>query len=257
MRVLCVGDVVSRIGCEHLLRCLPPLKRETQADAVIVNGENSSRRNGISPGSAQRLFDAGADVITTGNHVFRHREIGAYLDEHPAVLRPANYPEGTYGFGMYELDLGRARLTVINLMGVVFMNNLRNPFECMDDLLKRVETPTVLLDFHAEATSEKLALAHYLDGRISAMFGTHTHVQTADACIMPKGMGYITDVGMTGPVCSVLGMKPELAIHRLKNLMPAGFEAADGECMICAVLFDIDQRTGKTVSVTPIRYMRQ
>ncbi len=257
MRVLCVGDVVGRIGCEYLLRHLPALKRTTEADVVIVNGENSSQRNGISPGSAGRLFDAGADVITTGNHTFRHREIGAYLEEHPDVLRPANYPKGTYGSGLYVLDLGRVRITVINLMGVVFMNNLKNPFECMDDLLEQIDTKIVVLDFHAEATSEKLALARYLDGRISAMFGTHTHVQTADACILPQGTGYITDVGMTGPIHSVLGMKPELAIRRLKNLMPAGFEPAGGDCMLGAVVFDIDEHTGKTISVTPIRFTQQ
>jgi metallophosphoesterase (TIGR00282 family) len=257
LRVLCVGDVVGKIGCDYLLAHLPALKRATEADVVIVNGENSSQLNGISPSSAERLFSAGADVITTGNHVFRHRDIGAYLEEHPDVLRPANYPQGTFGSGLFVLDLGRVRITVINLMGVVFMNNLKNPFECMDELLKQVETKIVVLDFHAEATSEKIALAHYLDGRISAMFGTHTHVQTADACIMPQGMGYITDVGMTGPIHSVLGMKPELAIRRLKTLMPAGFEPAVGECIICAVVFDIDERTGKTTSVTPIRFTQQ
>ncbi len=257
MRVLCVGDVVGRTGCDYLLRHLPDLKRKTEADAVIVNGENSSQRNGISPSSAGRLFDAGADVITTGNHIFRHRDIGAYLEEHPDVLRPANYPEGTFGNGLFVLDLGRVRVTVINLLGVVFLNNLNNPFECMDELLKQVQTRIVLVDFHAEATSEKLALAHYLDGRISAMFGTHTHVQTADACILPQGTGYITDVGMTGPIHSVLGMKPELAIRRLKTLMPVGYEPAAGDCMINAVVFDIDERTGKTTSVSPIRYTQQ
>ncbi|MFA9380319.1 MAG: TIGR00282 family metallophosphoesterase [Acetanaerobacterium sp.] len=254
MRLLCVGDVIGRIGCDYLLRHLPTLKRTWKTDAVIVNGENSSQRNGISPRSAQRLFDAGADVITTGNHVFRHRDIGAYLEEHPDVLRPANYPAGTFGSGVFVLDLGKTRITVINLMGVVFMSNLKNPFEYMDELLTQVDTKLVVVDFHAEATSEKLALAHYLDGRISAMFGTHTHVQTADACILPKGTGYITDAGMSGPIHSVLGMKSELAIRRLKTLMPSGFEPATGDCMICAVLFEIDEQTGKTTSVTPIRF---
>ncbi len=254
MKVLCVGDVVGRIGCSFLAKHLLELKSTYGAEVVIVNGENSSQANGISPSSAQRLFDAGADVITTGNHVFRRKEIFEYLEEHSEVLRPANYPSGTFGRGWFTLDMGRTAITVINMLGVVFMENLRNPFECIDEVLKQQLAKVIILDFHGEATSEKLAMANYLDGRISAMFGTHTHVQTADARIFPKGMGYITDVGMTGPIHSVLGVKPELAIYRQKNLLPVRFEIAEGDCMINAVLFDISEQTGVTSSVQSICY---
>ncbi len=256
MKVLCVGDVVGRIGCRYLAEHLPALKASYGAEVVIINGENSSQANGISPGSAQRLFDAGADIITTGNHAFRRKEIFEYFEEHDNLLRPANYPSGTFGRGWFTLDMGRTAITVINLMGVVFMENLKNPFECIDELLKQSMAKVIVLDFHGEATSEKIAMANYLDGRISAMFGTHTHVQTADARIFPKGMGYITDVGMTGPIHSVLGVKPELAVRRLKSMMPVHFEVADGECMINAVLFDINEQTGATTNVQTICFSK-
>ena len=180
MRVFLIGDVISQQGCDFLREKLPAFKRENQIDAVIANGENSAVGNGILPHSANFLFDSGVDVITTGNHVFKRREIQEYLDEHPNLIRPANYPEGCYGNGYYLLDGGNWRLCVINVQGQVFMDALDCPFRTCDRILSEVEADFYIIDFHAEATGEKLALGYYLDGRVSAVVGTHTHVQTAD-----------------------------------------------------------------------------
>ena len=250
MKILCVGDVVGSIGCRFLRSRLPRLKREKAIDAVVVNGENSADGNGITPDSAEDLFASGADVITTGNHVFRRKEIYSMLEEHAFLLRPANFPASAPGRGVCILDRGKYQIGVINLMGTAFMENLRSPFETMDQLLRETELPkTVILDFHAEATGEKRALAFYLDGKLSAVFGTHTHVPTADETILPNGTGYLTDVGMTGPIFSVLGVKPEQVIEKYRSHMPVRFSVPEGDCRMDAVLFEIDEKTGKTRSV--------
>ncbi len=250
MNILAIGDVVGGIGCQFLRQRLPALKKFKNVDFVIANGENSSDGNGITPASAEYLFSSGVDVITTGNHSFRRREIYQYYDETPYILRPANFPvKTTPGKGMLVYDMGRFQICVINLMGCIYLDNLRDPYETIDELLEKNTSKITVLDFHAEATAEKLALAYYLDGRISAMFGTHTHVQTADECIFENGMGYITDVGMTGPVRSVLGVKPELAVRRQREKLPVRFENADGECKMNCILFNIDEKTGKTLQI--------
>ena len=250
MRILCVGNVVGSVGCAHLRQVLPPVKRQYGVDVCIVNGENSADGNGITPASARHILDSGADVITGGNHTYRRREFWDLLDEDSGFLRPANYPAGSPGRGLTMVDKGRFQVAVINLLGVVYMEPLACPFDTLDALLEQAGHPRFcVVDFHAEATAEKKALAYYADGRISALFGTHTHTATADEQILPGGTGFITDVGMTGPVNSVLGVRPEQSIQKMKNKLPVRFATADGPCMMNAVMFTLDDQTGRTVLV--------
>lgn len=250
MRILCVGDVVGSAGCAHLRQVLPPVKRQYGVDICIVNGENSADGNGITPAAARHILDSGADVVTGGNHTYRRREFWEMLDESPCLLRPANYPAGSPGSGLYMVDKGRVQVAVINLMGVVYMEALDSPFETLDGLLEQAGNPRFcVVDFHAEATAEKKALAFYADGRVSALFGTHTHVATADEQILPGGTGFISDVGMTGPVVSVLGVRPELSVQKIKGKLPVRFATAGGPCMMNAVLFTLDDQTGRAVAV--------
>lgn len=245
MRLLALGDVVGAAGCEALCARLPRLRTEYGVDVCVVNGENAAEGNGILPANVQQLLQSGADVITTGNHGLRRREINAVLDENNGLIRPANYHPTAHGFGWYCVDKLRYRVAVVNLQGVVYMENLENPFECMERVLPQLEADIIVVDFHAEATSEKLAMGYHLDGRASVLFGTHTHVQTADERVLPGGLAYITDVGMCGPLNSVLGVKPELALRRLRTGLPTRFENADGPCQLGGILVTIDEKTGK------------
>ena len=250
--ILVIGDVVGTSGSEILRRHLSALKKLYGADAVIVNGENSAEGNGITPASAEHLFQSGADVITGGNHNFRRKEIYPLLEENEYLLRPANYPASAPGRGMCVIDRGAYKIGVINLLGVVFMDSLESPFDCADRLIAELNAQGVhmiAVDIHAEATGEKLALAHDLDGRVSAVFGTHTHVQTADEQILPQGTGYITDIGMTGPTCSILGVKPEQAIARMKDKLPIKLETAATPCMLNAALISVDKKSGKALDI--------
>ena len=250
MRILCIGDVVGSAGCRHLRQVLPGIKRLYGVDVCIVNGENAADGNGITPAAADHILDSGADVITAGNHVFRRREFYDRLEQDGALLRPANFPASAPGRGICTVDRGRYQVTVINLMGVVYMEPLACPFETLDALLEQAGRPKYcIVDFHAEATAEKKALAFYADGRISALFGTHTHVPTADECLLPHHTGYLTDAGMTGPIDSVLGVKPEIIIGKLKTKMPARFEWAKGPCKMDCVLFTAEERTGLCTGV--------
>lgn len=251
MRVLCIGDVVGTVGCEFLRKTLPKFKKLKSIDFVICNGENSADGNGILPVSASHLFTSGVDVITLGNHAFQRKEIYNFLDEEEAIIRPYNFPSpSTPGKGFCTIDLGRTSVSVINLMGQEYIDaRVDNPFYAVDEILKNIDSKIIFVDLHAEATSEKKAMGFYLDGRVSAVFGTHTHVQTADECILEKGTGYITDLGMTGPVDSVIGVKKDIIINRLKTKLPERFEYANGECMMDCVIFDVDDKTGKTISV--------
>lgn len=258
MRVLAVGDVCAPDGCEFALKMIPRIKREENIDFTIVNGENSAAGNGITPASAEMLFAAGADVITGGNHTLRRSEFFDMLDTNPFVLRPQNLKDVNVGSGYCLFDMGKHTAAIINLSGQIYLErvNADNPFKCVDELLektKRDGAKYVFVDFHAEATSEKRAMGFYLDGKVSAVFGTHTHVQTADAQILPKGTGYITDLGMTGVINSVLGVKNEIIINRLKNNDMSRFEQASGECMLNGCVFDVDDSTGLTKSVKLIR----
>lgn len=253
MKILCVGDVVGSAGCAHLKRVLPELKRELSVDVCIVNGENSADGNGILPSSAAAIYAAGADVITGGNHTFRRREIYDVLQQDSCMLRPGNLPEGTPGRGMTVVDRGRYQVTVINLLGTVYMESLESPFDALDRMIQEAGNPRFcVVDVHAEATAEKKALAFHADGRISALFGTHTHVPTADEQVLPRGTGYISDVGMTGPIISCLGIKPDLAIEKQRSKLPVRFAVAEGACRMEGVLFTLDDKTGRTVAAERI-----
>ena len=255
MRVLMLGDVVGQLGCDFVRAKLPGIKKLYQTDIVIINGENSAEGNGILPNSANHLFDSGADIITTGNHVLRRREIYDVLDSGAPIIRPANFHREAPGVGYHILDMLKYKLCVINLQGRVYMDYVENPFDCIDEILKKIDTKNIIIDFHAEATSEKLAMAFYLDGRISAIAGTHTHVQTADERILPKGTGYITDLGMCGVFNSALGVDPEKAIQRMRTNLPTRFENHKGDCIISGILLDIDEKTGKTNKIDRLNIM--
>lgn len=255
MNIMAIGDVIGSVGCTFLRQHLASIKKMKGIDFVIANGENSADGNGITPKSAEYLLDSGVDAITTGNHSFRRRESYSMYDSCESLLRPANYPSSAPGKGVYIADLGRIQIGIINLMGVVYMESMESPFEAADRILSGEMPKITLVDFHAEATGEKRALAYYLDGRVSAIFGTHTHVPTSDECILPSGTGYITDLGMTGPVESVLGVKPDIIIRKMKTKMPQRFDWADGSCKMCGAIFTIDETSGKTVSVERIQIL--
>ena len=243
-KVLCVGDVVGNPGMDRVCRSLRYLKRKTQADFVIVNGENASVV-GMTPRQAEDIFDAGADVITMGNHTFGKRELVDYMEDNSRILRPANYaPQAPgRGWGLYDTKAGQ--VAVIDLQGRVSMDYTPdNPFLMVEKILKELDTKLIFVELHAEATSEKLAMGYMLDGRISALWGTHTHVPTADAQILPKGTGYVTDLGMTGPKHSVLGIRPELSIAKFRGDLTSRYQWADGPTKMEAVLFTVDAATG-------------
>lgn len=255
MNILFIGDVVGNCGCDMLRRNLPKLKRELNVDLTIVNGENSAEGNGILPSSAESIFASGADVITGGNHTVRRKEIYNMLEENEFLLRPANLPDSIAGRGLTVVDLGYLKVAVINILGTVYMESMECPFKTVDRLIEKANTEganIILLDFHAEATSEKRAMGFYVDGRITALCGTHTHVRTADAEILPKGTAYITDLGMTGASDSVLGVKTELALAKMKDKLPVRFLNADGKAMLNGCLIEIDRTTKKATKITPI-----
>ncbi|GMB10794.1 MAG: YmdB family metallophosphoesterase [Candidatus Improbicoccus devescovinae] len=251
-RVLFIGDIIGPIGCKFVKTKLNSFKKENSIDVVIANGENSAVDNGITIGSAEYLLSAGIDVITTGNHAFKKRSVYDYLNKSHNILRPANFPENTTpGKGVLEFELNNIKFCVINLMGVHYLEPLRCPFETIDKILEKFNNYLIkIVDFHAELTSEKRAFGFFVDGRISAVLGTHTHVQTADAQILPGGTGYITDVGMVGAIDSVLGVKKEISIKRMKEKIPLKFEHdSNGRYKMDCVILDIDNSTGKTVFI--------
>ena len=244
MKILAVGDVVGGPGMDRVRRSLRWLKRQTGADFVIVNGENAAVV-GMTPNQAEDIFDAGADVITMGNHTFGKREIVEYLEDTSRVLRPANYaPQAPgKGWGIYETRFGP--VAVIDLQGRCNMDyGPDNPFLAVEKILKEIDTKLIFVELHAEATSEKLAMGYMLDGRVSAVWGTHTHVPTADAQVLPKGTGYVTDLGMTGPKYSVLGIQPHLSIAKFRGDLPERYRWAEGDTKLEAVLFTVDTETG-------------
>ncbi len=257
MNILAIGDVVGAPGCNFLRRHLPSVKKINKIDLCITNGENSALGNGITPASAQFLFDSGVDFITTGNHVFKKNDICDFLDNRSDIIRPANYCESNPGKGFSVIDMGRIQVGVVNLSGNSFMKeNLDNAFGCVDRILPKLsDCRVIIVDFHAEATGEKRAMGFYLDGRVSAIFGTHTHVLTADEQILPGGTGYITDIGMTGPLQSVLGVNTEIIISAMKTAMPVRFEVPDIACMINGCIFEIDDKTGKTISIKTLKIL--
>lgn len=248
-RVLAVGDVVAASGLAYLEKRLRTAKRYYGADFCVVNGENCSNV-GVTPAQADAIFDAGADVVTLGNHTFNRREICDYLDECAYILRPYNFAPQLPGRGMGVFDSKAGPVAVVNLIGRCGMDfTPDNPFLMAERLVKEAGTQLVFVEMHAEATSEKLAMGYLLDGRVSAVWGTHTHVPTADAQILPNGTGYVTDLGMTGPMHSVLGLKPALSIAKFRGDLIGRYEPAPGPCCLNAVLFTIDTATGLCTGV--------
>jgi metallophosphoesterase (TIGR00282 family) len=258
LKILFVGDVFGSAGRRIVREHLPHVLDTHAVDLLVVNGENAAGGFGITPAIAEELFDLGAHVITTGNHVWDKRELIDYMQSVPAeskerprrVIRPANYAPGTPGHGIFEGALPDGQsFAVINLQGQVFMANHANPFHTVDALLPQIQARVILVDFHAEATSEKVAMGWHLDGRVTAVLGTHTHVPTADARVLPGGTAFQTDVGMSGPYDSVIGVEKEQVLHRFLTGMPAKFEAAKGDPRMAATLIECDGASGKATTV--------
>ncbi|MCA9671868.1 MAG: TIGR00282 family metallophosphoesterase [Myxococcales bacterium] len=251
MRVLCIGDIFGKPGRDIVKRRLPELVEREALDLVIANGENAAGGVGITSDLAKELLATDIAMITGGNHSWRHREVLPYYDKEPRLLRPLNFPDAPgHGYGLCETR-GGVKVGVINVMGRVYMEPLPSPFAAVDGAIEALsgETKIIIVDLHAEATSEKRAMGWYLDGRVSALFGTHTHVPTADEEILPAGTGYITDIGMTGPYNSVIGMKKEPVLERFLTLRPSAFAVGKGDVRLCGVIFDIDPESGKTVAI--------
>jgi metallophosphoesterase (TIGR00282 family) len=253
MNLLFVGDVVGQPGCRILLNRLPTLRDRLKLDLIVVNAENAAAGFGITEKIAADFFAHEVDVLTTGNHVWDKKEALAFIAEEPRLLRPHNYPLGTPGSGWLVAETAAGYpVGILNVMGTAFMQpTLDCPFQCVDRVLaeKPCELKSVLVDFHAETTSEKMAMGWYLDGRVSAMVGTHTHVPTADERVLPNGTAYISDVGMTGCYDSVIGMDKDKTLKRFVQKLPERFEAAEGRATLCAVLIDIDEKTGKSLRI--------
>ena len=255
MRVLVVGDIVGRPGRRAFQQLGASLAREHRADFVIVNCENAAGGFGVTPEIAEELLEQGAGCLTSGNHIWKHRSIYPYIDQETRLLRPANFPEGSPGRGLGVYAWAEGTVAVINLMGRASMEPLDCPFRAFDQLFAeaKLAAPLVVVDFHAESTAEKGALARYADGRASLVFGTHTHVQTADERVLPGGTGFITDVGMTGPEESVIGVANEIVIGRFLNRMPARFEVPDGAPLLCGIVAELDPATGRANSLYRIQ----
>ena len=251
MRILMIGDIVGRSGRKAVMETLTTIRQELKLDIIVANGENAAGGNGITSEIAKDFFGFGVDIITSGNHIWDKKEIISYIDREPRLLRPANYPSGTPGKGVGVYNINGFTVGVINLSGRVYMPDLDCPFKMADVLINNMcqQTNIILVDFHAEATSEKVALSRYLDGRISAFVGTHTHIQTADEKILSGGTAYITDLGMTGPYNSVIGVKVDLVLHKFTTQMPVRFEVADGPYQFNAVVIEVDEETGKAESI--------
>ena len=249
MNLLFLGDIVGTNGSEFVAKKLSHIKRENEIDITIANGENSANGNGITPQSAGYLFSNGIDVITTGNHCYKRKEIMNYFDENEFIIRPANFPEGNVGKGVCIYDMGRFQIAIVNLMGTIYMEALDNPFSTIDKILDNLETPNIFVDFHAEATSEKKALGHYLTGRCTGVFGTHTHVQTSDEIILGEHTAFITDAGMCGAEMSVLGVKSEIAIQKMKFHTPVRFLESTNQAFLNGIIVEFDEKSGKAYNI--------
>ena len=260
MNILLFGDVVGRAGRDAVKAHLPGLKRDLAVDVAIVNAENAAHGFGLTERIAGELYDAGADILSTGNHVWDQRELIQYIERDPRLLRPANFPEGTPGAGwrLHPLD-GERSVLVVNLMGRLFMEALDDPFARLEALLAHYPlgrgATAIVVDFHGEATSEKMAFAHFADGRVSAVLGTHTHVPTADAQILPGGTAYISDAGMCGDYDSVIGMQKAPSVRRFVTKMPGEKpQPAEGEATLCGVFVAVDEASGLARRIEPVRF---
>lgn len=257
MRLLFLGDVVGRPGRRAVAAVLQRLRREAEIDFVVANGENASNGKGINPRGAEELRDAGVDVITSGNHIWQSRDIIPYMQENARILRPANYPADAPGVG-WTVRPGRSGhppVAVVNLIGRTFMPPADCPFRAAEALLPevRAHTPVILVDMHGEATSEKVGMGWFLDGKVSAVVGSHTHVQTADESILPGGTAYLTDAGMCGPERSVLGIRPEQVLYRFRMQMPVRFDVADGPVIVQGAIVDVDDESGRATAISRLR----
>ncbi len=250
MLILAIGDIIGRPGRQAMNKLLPDLRQQFGLEMVIANAENTAGGLGLTSTTAKELLDAGVDVLTSGNHIWAQKEIIPYLDGEMPILRPLNYPPGVPGRGY----IVNGQVMVVNLMGRVFMGDIDCPFRAMDKLLAELKhkPPIIVVDFHAEATSEKMAMGRYLDGRVSAVLGTHTHVGTIDAQLLPQGTAYVTDIGMTGPVDSIIGDDTEAVIRRFLTAMPHRLSVGKGKTMFNAVMVRVDEDSGKAISIERI-----
>lgn len=252
MRILFIGDIVGSMGRDQLQAHLPKFKQKYQPQLTIVNGENAAGGKGINEKIYKQFLEWGADFVTMGNHAFDKKEIFDFIDDAKKMIRPANFPEGTPGKGIGYVNVNGTEVAIINMQGRTFLPPLEDPFRMIDDLIEEAQqrTPVIFIDFHAEATSEKLAFAWYVDGRASAVVGTHTHVQTADNRLLQKGTAYITDVGMTGPYDGIIGTDREAVMKRFLTQLPVRFEATkEGKAQISGVVIDIDEKTGRAKKI--------
>ena len=251
MKLLIVGDVCGRPGRAAFSKYVRKIRNEQGIDIVIVNGENAAAGKGLTRKALDELYAGGADIVTSGNHIWDKKDVFQFIDSEPFLIRPANYPEGAPGRGWCAFPFKAKTVGVMNLSGRAFMPPMDCPFQRVEDILREMkdECDIIILDFHAETTSEKLAMAWYLDGRVNAVIGTHTHVQTADERLLPKGTAYISDVGMVGPWDSVLGVKTDLIIEKFLSCRPVKFEIPDTECVFSAVIVTVDDTTNKTLKI--------
>ena len=258
MKILIIGDIVGNCGTTFLEHNLHTIARENNIDMIIANGENSAKNNGLDSSSADSLFSSGVDVITSGNHIWHKFEMQNIIDDYENILRPANYPGNCPGNGYVIYNACGVKVLVVSVLGTVYLESLTSPFETVERILKREEGnfDISVIDIHAEATSEKAALARYFDGSVTAVVGTHTHVQTADERLLPKGTAFITDIGMTGAYESILGIKCDRIINKFLTKMPTRFEQAEGECQFNGVIVDIDNSTYKAKSIKRMFFVK-
>ena len=255
MRILAVGDIVGESGVRKLKEVLTKIKKEEKIDFVITNGENSAGGMGISEKIYREMLDLGVNAITMGNHTWGKKDIFKFIDE-PQILRPANYPKGVVGKGLGIYECKGKKIAVMNFIGRVDINILsENPFIMAKEMVEEIKenVDIIIIDFHAEATAEKIAMGRFLDGKITALFGTHTHVQTADEQILPEGTAYITDIGMTGPKDSVIGMDIYASIKRFETTLPEKYKLAEGDCIFNGVIFEVDDKTNKVIDIKAIQ----
>ena len=255
MKILAIGDLIGNAGIQELSKRLPQIRKDKNIDFVIVNGENSAEGMGMTEKNFKDILAQNINVITMGNHTWGNKDIFKFID-HPKIIRPANYPEGVVGKGYNIYNFRNKKIAVINLIGRVDMNVLsENPFIIAKKIIEKIENQVdiIVVDFHAEATAEKIAMGNYLDGKATIVYGTHTHVQTADEQILPKGTGYISDIGMTGPKNSVIGMDIKASIKRFETTLPERYRIATGECKLNGVIFDIDDETNKVKNIERVK----
>ena len=256
MRILAVGDIVGENGLKKAGEVLPILKKEKNIDFVVVNGENVAGGMGITHKLYKEILRMGADVVTLGNHTWAKKDVFSFIEEEERLIRPANYSKGLLGKGYVIVDCKDKKIAVMNLIGRTEMSVLsENPFTKADEIIEEVKEKVdiIVVDFHAEASAEKIAMGYHLDGKVSVMFGTHTHVQTADETILENGMGYITDIGMTGPITSVIGMDVEASLKRFQTSLPERYKLAEGKCELCGCIFEVNDETCRTMKIERVK----